>query len=148
VVQAGLKPIAAGRAVEGDVAGLARSCAGRALSLQPGEVLVAVGEPTVRLRGGGLGGRSQQLALDVARRIAGTAAAFVALGSDGTDGPTDAAGAVVDGGTWESMERAGADPGRALDENDAFHALGAAGALVFTGPTGTNLLDVHLLASG
>jgi hydroxypyruvate reductase len=116
-------------------------------ALAQGAVRVAVGEPTVRVAlGGGRGGRAQQLALAVARRLAGRPVAFVALGSDGTDGPTDAAGAAVEGATWDAARARGLDPAGALERSDAHPLLDAVGALVRTGPTGTNLLDLHLLA--
>jgi hydroxypyruvate reductase len=67
---------------------------------------------------------------------------LLAAGTDGRDGPTDAAGAVVDGGTWDAIATAGRDPSRDLAAHDAYHALDAAGALVRTGLTGTNVMDV------
>jgi glycerate-2-kinase len=117
-----------------------------AQSLGPGEAFLAVGEPTVELRGRGKGGRAQQLALEMARRIAGRRKmAFLACGTDGSDGPTDAAGAIVDGDTWAVAEERGLQPARALAENDAYPLLDALGALVRTGPTGTNLTDWMVL---
>jgi glycerate-2-kinase len=142
----GFEPRVEPALVEGDVGGLAHRYAARLTTLAPGELLVAVGEPTVRLRGGGRGGRAQQLALEMALALAGTGGAFAALGSDGTDGPTDAAGAAVDGTTIDRARRAGHDPAAALAANDAYPLLRDAGALLVTGPTGTNLLDLHLLA--
>jgi glycerate-2-kinase len=144
--EAGLAPLVVEELVAGDVGVLARRYADQVGALAPRGVLVAVGEPTVRVRGRGRGGRAQQLALDVALRLAGSRFAFVALGSDGSDGPTDAAGAAVDGETIAEASRAGFDPRRALDDNDAYPLLDAAGALLRTGATGTNLLDLHLLA--
>src|SRR5207237_574394 len=85
---AGFEPIVEPALVEGAVEELAERLAARAPGLPPGGVLIAVGEPTVRLHGRGTGGRAQHLAGLMALRIAGTDAAFVALGSDGTDGPT------------------------------------------------------------
>jgi glycerate-2-kinase len=110
-------------------------------------VLVAVGEPTVRVTGRGHGGRAQQLSLAMAACLAGQPGAFAAIGSDGSDGPTDAAGGAVDGATWSSARARGLDPDAALAGNDAYPVLDAVGALVRTGPTGTNLLDLHLLAA-
>ncbi len=108
-------------------------------------LLVGVGEPTVRVRGPGAGGRSTHLALLVARGLRGkSGVAFLAAGSDGVDGASGAAGAVVDGTTWD---RASA-PDEALRRFDSGTLLGALGDLVVTGPTGTNLLDLHLLAAG
>ena len=73
---------------------------------------------------------------------------FLALGSDGTDGPTDAAGGLVDGSTWRRLAEAGLDGRDLLDDNDAYHALEASGDLVRTGPTGTNVNDLALLLVG
>jgi glycerate 2-kinase len=145
---AGLRAEEVGRLVDGDVEAVAAEIAGAAAVLPTGAARIAVGEPTVRLRGKGRGGRAQQLALGVARAIAGTPLLFAAVGSDGSDGPTDAAGAVVDGETWQRARGLGLDPAAALDGNDAWPLLDAVGALVRTGPTGTNLLDLHLLARG
>jgi glycerate-2-kinase len=117
-------------------------------SLLPGEALIAAGEPTVRVTGDGLGGRAQQLALRMARLIAGRDLAFVACGSDGTDGPTDAAGAAVDGDTWQAALDRGLDPAKALARFDAHPLLDALGATLVTGATGTNLTDLLLLARG
>jgi glycerate 2-kinase len=104
------------------------------------------GETTVTLGQGstGLGGRSQELALAAARTLDGTSAgvALLAAGTDGRDGPTDAAGAVVDGRTWMSILDAGRDPVKDLATHDAYHALDAAGALLRPGLTGTNVMDV------
>ena len=126
--------------VEEEVDPLAQRYGERARSLQPGEAIVAVGEPTVRLPlDAGRGGRAQQLALAVARHIAGGPCALLALGSDGSDGPTDAAGALVDGATWSPTAE------EFLRRCDAYPFLDAARALLRTGPTGTNLLDVHVL---
>lgn len=117
-----------------------------------GFVLVLGGETTVTLTGGsGRGGRNQELALAAAREIAGSPDELVlALATDGEDGPTRAAGALVDGATWEAVRRAGIDPDAALARHDSHPALAAVpGALLETGPTGTNVGDlaVYLRAS-
>lgn len=105
--------------------------------------LIMGGETVVHVKGDGIGGRSQELALAAAHDIAGSERISVmAFGSDGTDGPTDAAGGFVDGNTWQAIAESGMDPQMALDNNDAYHALQRAGALVITGPTGTNVNDV------
>jgi hydroxypyruvate reductase len=94
-----------------------------------------------------LGGRNQELALAAARSLndAGSRAngiTMLAAGTDGRDGPTDAAGAIVDGLTWSAIRADGRDPAADLAEHDAYHALDAAGALLRTGLTGTNVTDV------
>jgi hydroxypyruvate reductase len=102
-----------------------------------GETTVTLGDTP------GLGGRSQELALTVARELAGTDnISVLAAGTDGRDGPTDAAGAVVDGSTWSRVAAAGRNPDRDLDQHDAYPALDAAGALFRPGLTGTNVMDV------
>ncbi len=105
------------------------------------------GETTVTLRGGGRGGRNQELALRVAVALEGMNRSwtFLAAGTDGRDGPTDAAGAVVDGGTLSRIGAAGFDPDQALARNDSYPALDAAGDLLRTGGTGTNVADLAIL---
>ena len=101
------------------------------------------GETTVTLRGKGLGGRNQEMALTAAIALKGReGVAFCSVGSDGTDGPTDAAGGYADGGTYAAMQTAGVSPEAALAENDSYHALKTAGTLIVTGPTGTNVNDL------
>ena len=104
---------------------------------------LAGGETVVQLTGKGLGGRNQELALAAAPGIAGmeTAAVF-SVGSDGTDGPTDAAGGYVDGDTLAALAACGLQVHQVLADNDAYHALQAVDGLVVTGPTGTNVNDV------
>ena len=108
------------------------------------DVLVWGGESTVTLSGAtGRGGRNQHLALAAAGMLGATEnITLLAAGTDGTDGPTDDAGAMVDGGTLARAELAGADVERALREFDAGLALEAAEDLVHTGPTGTNVGDI------
>jgi len=97
----------------------------------------------VHLTGSGLGGRNQELALGACEGIAGlSGAAVFSVGSDGTDGPTDAAGGYVDGDTLAALKKAGYDLDEVLKDNDAYHALGAVDGLIVTGPTGTNVNDV------
>lgn len=104
---------------------------------------VASGEATVRVRGGGRGGRDQELALAAALALEGSRGVSVGvLATDGQDGPTDAAGAVVDGATAGAMRALGLWPERLLDTSDAYAALEAVGALVKTGPTRTNVNDL------
>ena len=105
--------------------------------------LIAGGETVVHLTGHGLGGRNQELALAAAAGIAGMHdTAVFSVGSDGTDGPTDAAGGYVDGETQAALAARGIDIDAVLHENDAYHALAAVDGLIFTGPTGTNVNDV------
>ena len=107
---------------------------------------VAGGETVVHLRGAGKGGRNQELALSAAQQIAGIGnAAVLALGSDGTDGPTDAAGGVVDGASRALLEARGLRIPAILDANDAYHGLEACDGLLVTGPTGTNVNDVSVV---
>ena len=105
---------------------------------------IAGGEAVVKLTGKGLGGRNQELALAAAPHIAGLEnAAVFSVGSDGTDGPTDAAGGYADGQTAALLlEKTGRTVEEVLADNDAYHALQATGGLIFTGPTGTNVNDV------
>jgi hydroxypyruvate reductase len=85
------------------------------------------------------------LALAAARSLSaaeGSAIGLLAAGTDGRDGPTDAAGAIVTAGTWRAMQVAGADPGRALSGHASYEALSSAEALFVPGPTGTNVMDI------
>ncbi len=105
--------------------------------------LIFTGENTVKVRGGGLGGRAQHLILYMSRCLKDMDDVLVmSLGSDGTDGPTDAAGAYADRNTWTDLEKAGIDGDAALRSNDSYHALKKIGRLIFTGPTGTNVNDI------
>ncbi len=104
---------------------------------------IAGGETVVKLTGHGLGGRNQEIALSAAAGISGLEnAAVFSVGSDGTDGPTDAAGGYADGDTCETLAEAGILIDDILRDNDAYHALQKAGGLIMTGPTGTNVNDV------
>ena len=105
--------------------------------------LIAGGETIVHVTGQGKGGRNQELALAAAEGIRGTRDIVIfSAGSDGTDGPTDAAGGICDGETAVRLDAAGYPIQRALEENNAYHALKLADALLITGPTGTNVNDV------
>ena len=103
---------------------------------------IAGGETVVHLTGKGLGGRNQELALAAAPAIAGRNAAVFSVGSDGTDGPTDAAGGYVDGETLAALAAKGWNVFDTLQHNDAYHALRAVEGLIMTGATGTNVNDV------
>ena len=105
--------------------------------------LIAGGEAVVHLTGNGLGGRNQEIALAAAEELRGVRnAALISVGSDGTDGPTDAAGGYADGGTFDALLRKGIHIADVLRNNDAYHALDAVDCLIRTGPTGTNVNDV------
>ncbi|MDG6928599.1 MAG: glycerate kinase [Nitrososphaerota archaeon] len=124
---------------------LVGSALGRSLKSRTGRpaALVAGGETTVKVRGRGTGGRNQELALAAAIALQGTDGAVLAsMGSDGIDGPTDAAGALVDGGTVARGRRRGMDAVASLDDNDSHAFFKRVGGLILTGPTGTNVNDV------
>ncbi|WP_205743369.1 glycerate kinase [Geobacter sp. FeAm09] len=145
----------AARVSDDIVAGEARE-AGRRLAhealrcreeLPPGQrlCLVSGGETTVAVTGNGKGGRNQELALAFALEIAATPGiTLLSAGTDGIDGPTDAAGAIVDGDTVPLARLAGLDPLAALAANDAYPLLDACGALLKCGPTGTNVMDMQM----
>lgn len=144
--QLGFEPRVLTRTLQGEARDVARDLVARARSLAPPACLVAGGETTVTVRGGGRGGRCQELALAAALALdPGEGIVVLAAGTDGTDGPTDAAGAVVDAGTVARGAAAGRDARQALDDNDAHGFLSASGDLVVTGPTKTNLLDLYLV---
>lgn len=106
---------------------------------------IAGGETVVHLTGNGIGGRNQELALAAAPLIEGIpGAAVFSVGSDGTDGPTDAAGGYTDGDTQAALHAVGISVFDVLQRNDAYHALKAVDGLIFTGPTGTNVNDVSV----
>lgn len=104
---------------------------------------LAGGETVVHLVGKGLGGRNQEIALAAAAGLAGIPnACVISVGSDGTDGPTDAAGGYSDGDTTKELAKHGLTVSEVLADNNAYHALKAVDGLIFTGPTGTNVNDV------
>ena len=109
---------------------------------------IAGGETVVHLTGKGMGGRNQELALAAAPGLAGLNAAVFSVGSDGTDGPTDAAGGYVDGDTAETLAAGGWNVFDTLQNNDAYHALQTSGGLIITGATGTNVNDVAVALVG
>lgn len=141
------------RVIEEPVVGDART-AGRAYverlrALSAGTqplCLISSGETTVQVRGTGRGGRNQELAASLAEHLPAleSAVAFAACGSDGVDGPTDAAGAIVDATTPARASAAGLWPGAFLDANDTYHFFGPLGDLIRTGPTGTNVGDLQV----
>ncbi len=137
------------REVGTNLASLAREVVRYGQPVQPPALIVSAGETTVTVRGTGKGGRNQELALSAALGIDGLANVVIAsLGTDGRDGPTDAAGGMVDGETVARMRAQGIDPRRALANNDSYTALKQSGDLVITGPTGTNVADLCFVIIG
>lgn len=133
------------RGLQGEAREVARELVARARVLPARGCLIAGGETTVTVRGRGRGGRCQEFALAAALELAPDDRLVVlAAGTDGTDGPTDAAGALVDAGTVTRGERAGRRARAALDDNDAYTFLSGSGDLIVSGPTRTNLLDLYL----
>ena len=111
--------------------------------------IIAGGETVVHLTGHGKGGRNQEMALAAAAQMAGLKDVLMfSVGSDGTDGPTDAAGGIVTGETYAVLLEKGISIDAVLRENDAYTALGQADGLIFTGPTGTNVNDLSCLLIG
>ena len=140
-------------ALTGDVAEAAQAICDVAASTPRGTGLLALfgGETTVHLRGTGHGGRNQELALQVAQRLARAlppdrAWRFLSGGTDGRDGPTDAAGGVTDPHTLSRIAAAGGNLQALLANNDSYHALGLAGDLLRIGATGTNVADLQILS--
>ena len=114
--------------------------------LKPPCAVIAGGETVVRIRGNGKGGRNQELALSAAIGIEALEdVVILSLGSDGTDGPTDAAGGIVDGLSSNRMRTAKIPPEEYLNNNDSYNALEASGDLIITGSTGTNVNDLIVL---
>lgn len=136
--------------VSSSLTGEAREKAAEILGSIPREsgrhAYILGGETTVTLKGKGKGGRNQEMALAAAIVLDGTErVVFASAGSDGTDGPTDAAGGIVDGDTCARLEALGIDPENELNDNNSHYALQKADALIVTGPTGTNVNDITLV---
>ncbi len=126
-------------------AGIAREEQSRGLPLPKPAAIIIGGETTVTVNGDGKGGRNQEVALGAVHKIRGLRGVIATLGTDGIDGPTEAAGAIVDG---ESLERAallGLKPEEFLDNNDAFSFFESMNDLIMTGPTGTNVNDLSII---
>jgi len=131
------------------LAAVAREVIASGRPVEPPALIVAAGETTVTVRGEGRGGRNQELALSAALEIEGIPRVVIgSFGTDGRDGPTDAAGAVVDGGTTRRMRGRGIAPEDSLAQNDAYRALTLAEDLIVTGPTGTNVADLCFVMVG
>lgn len=149
----GYRPVVLSTLIEGetrDVAGMHAAILKEAIAsgrpARPPVCLISGGETTVTLRGDGLGGRNQEFALACALALDGiTGAVALSGGTDGSDGPTDAAGAIADGRTLRRAHEAGLDAAALLARNDSYHFFDALGDLIRTGPTGTNVMDVRLL---
>src|ERR1019366_7948495 len=126
-------------------AAIASEIAATGRPIRPPACIVTGGETTVTIRGDGLGGRNQEFTLAAALDIAGLDRVVVfSAGTDGSDGPTDAAGAIADGATLARNP----DARLYLDRNDSYHYFQSLGDLVVTGPTNTNVMDVHLILVG
>ncbi len=152
----GFYPLVLSTTIEGETRDVARMHAAIAQEvLRTGRphraplCLISGGETTVTLKGDGLGGRNQEFVLAAAMDLAGLpGVAVLSGGTDGTDGPTDAAGAAADGYSVERATHAGIDPARFLSANDSYHFFEKLGDLLKTGPTNTNVMDVRLLLIG
>jgi hydroxypyruvate reductase len=147
----GYATVVLGDAVEGEAREVGAALGRRARDALDGRYgplpvcLLQGGETTVTVRGSGKGGRNQEVALGAALEVVGLPGTLVlAVGTDGTDGPTDAAGAVADGWTLERARRLGLDPLEHLDRNDAYPFFAALGDLIMTGPTLTNVNDLMM----
>jgi hydroxypyruvate reductase len=108
--------------------------------------VISGGETTVTIRGSGLGGRNQEFVLAASNEIAGLQnVVILSGGTDGSDGPTDAAGALADGTTLARAKELGLDANVFLDNNDSYHFFQRLGDLLITGPTFTNVMDLHVV---
>ena len=108
--------------------------------------LISGGETTVTVRGNGKGGRNTELALSFAREIEGVdGITLLSAGTDGTDGPTDAAGAIVNGKTVTRAKKLGLNPEKYLEDNDSYNFFKEIDSLLITGPTGTNVMDIQII---
>jgi glycerate 2-kinase len=152
----GFHPLILSSAIDGETREVARTHAQilREVALSGHPVrspacILSGGETTVAIQGKGKGGRNQEFALAAAFEIEGLPnLAVLSAGTDGTDGPTDAAGAIATGDTTRRARQRGLDPKKHLAENDSYPFFDALGSLLKTGPTGTNVMDIHVLLSG
>jgi hydroxypyruvate reductase len=127
-------------------AGIAKEILRTGNPLSPPACMLSGGETTVTIAGDGLGGRNQEFVLAAAMSLDGWEKVVVmSCGTDGTDGPTDAAGAVADGLTVKRAQTSGLNPAEFLHGNDAYHFFEKLGDLVKTGPTGTNVMDLRVM---
>ncbi len=152
----GLRPLVLSTTIEGETRDVARMHAAIAREVltsgrpaKPPSCLISGGETTVTLRGNGLGGRNQEFVLAAAIDLAGQEdIVILSGGTDGSDGPTDAAGAIADGRTVSRAVGMGLSPARSLRDNDSYHFFEPLGDLIKTGPTNTNVMDVRLVLAG
>jgi hydroxypyruvate reductase len=157
--QLGFQTVVLGTEVEGEARDIARfwTAIAREVGLSanpapPPVCVLAAGETTVTVRGNGLGGRNQEMALAwaiaMAARPATIPVCFASVATDGTDGPTNAAGGLVDPSTCQRAAELGLKPQEYLASNDSMNLLKATGDLIVTGPTQTNLMDLQILLAG
>ena len=152
----GYNPLVLSSSIDGETREVARVYAAMAREIEAyGDpvrrpaCVISGGETTVTLKGGGKGGRNQEFVLATVLGIEGLERTVVfSAGTDGTDGPTDAAGAVADGHTLARAAEKGLSADACLDHNDAYHFFEPLGDLVMTGPTRTNVMDLRLLLVG
>ena len=138
----GCRPLILSSCIQGETREVARVHAAILRDASPGVCILTGGETTVTVTGKGTGGRNQEFALALALDIVGLPnIAALSAGTDGTDGPTDAAGAIVTGQTITDRDLAR----RHLNNNDSYPLLQSLGALIKTGPTGTNVMDINIL---
>lgn len=107
--------------------------------------IISGGETTVVVKGSGLGGRNMEFAMQIAQFIEGFPIVAASIGTDGTDGPTDAAGAIVDGTTVKKAQKLGLNIDEYINNNDSYHFFEALGGLIKTGPTNTNVMDLRIV---
>lgn len=152
----GYNPLVLSSSIDGETrevarvyAAMAREIEGYGDPVRRPACVISGGETTVTLKGGGKGGRNQEFVLATVADIEGLERTVVfSAGTDGTDGPTDAAGAVADGRTLLRAAEMGLDADACMDQNDAYHFFEPLGDLVMTGPTHTNVMDLRLLLVG
>jgi glycerate-2-kinase len=126
-------------------AGIAREVVSRGRPICTPAAIIIGGETTVDVKGSGKGGRNQEVALGAAKKIANTPCLIASLATDGLDGPTDSAGALVDGYTLERTIKLNLSIDATLRDNDAYHFFEKVNDHLMTGPTGTNVNDLALI---
>lgn len=131
--------------ISGEAREKGRMLAQMALDMEPCTAVISGGETTVTVRGRGKGGRNQEMVLSAVPIIAGKDVVFASIGTDGIDGPTDAAGAIADGLTLKRAAAKALDVEKFLENNDSYNFFAPLGDLIITGPTGTNVMDVQAI---